>query len=89
MVGRRTAPQDMSDNTQYQGCKEQTAVSGILRTALWETQIQVKQCCRGEKEPGSHKEKKKSQGCSSCPTGIVTDSDARQEILVLKESQVM
>ena len=48
----------MLDSTQYQGCKEQTAVLGVLRTALWETQIQVKQCCREEKELGLIKRKK-------------------------------
>ena len=48
----------MSDKNQYQGCKEQTAVFGVLRTALWETQTHVKQCCREEREPGSHKGKK-------------------------------
>lgn len=48
----------MLDSTQYQGCKEQTAVLGVLRTALWETQIQVKHCCREEKELGLIKRKK-------------------------------
>lgn len=38
--------------------KNKTAVLGVLRTALWETQIQVKHCCREEKELGLAKRKK-------------------------------
>ena len=33
----------LSNNNQYQGCKVQRALFGVLRIAIRETQIQVKQ----------------------------------------------
>ena len=49
----------MSNNNQYGGCKEQRALFGVLRIAIWEGKIWIKpkKCSTEEKESGANKYK--------------------------------